>query len=316
MGETINIVDVSARDGLQNEPRLISTAEKLSLIEKLVRAGVRDIQATSFVHPKWVPQMADAETLAANFSKFTGVRFSALVPNVKGYERAVASGVRYLEFVLSASDSFNRKNLNRTLPESLALLAEVSHAARRDGVTIRVGISTSFHCPFEGPISSQALLAVMKAARKVAPWRIAICDTDGMAYPNQVREAVALVSGEMNIPASELALHFHDTYGRGLANTLAGLDGGVREFDASVAGLGGCPYCPGASGNLATEDLVAFLHGMGYDTGIDLGKLCDAAELASHFTQRDYQGHLLRVHRAAVCLPGSASSAAEEVRSS
>jgi len=309
MGETINILDVSARDGLQNEPRLVSTADKLSLIDKLVQAGVRDIQATSFVHPRWVPQMADAEALAAHFNKFPGVRFSTLVPNFKGYERAVASGVRYLEFVLSASDSFNRKNLNRTIPESIALLAEVSRAAERDGVTIRVGISTSFHCPFEGTISANALLAVVKDAREVAPWRVAICDTDGMAYPNQVREAVTLITRELNLSALDLALHFHDTYGRGLANTLAGLDVGVREFDAATAGLGGCPYCPGASGNMATEDLVAFLHGMGYETGINLDKLLQAAEFASHFTDREYQGHLLRVHRAAMCTPGLNSNA-------
>ena len=199
MGEKINILDVSARDGLQNEPRLVSIADKLTLIAKLVQAGVRDIQATSFVHPHWVPQMADAEALAAHFGEFPGVRFSALVPNVKGYERAVASGVRYLEFVLSASDTFNRKNLNRTLPESLALLEEVSRAAERDGVTIRTGISTSFHCPFEGTISAKALLAVVKASRERTPWRVAICDTDGMAFPDQVRDAVALVTEELEL---------------------------------------------------------------------------------------------------------------------
>ena len=316
MGERVNILDVTARDGLQNEPRPVSTADKVELIRKLVSAGVTDIQATSFVHPRWVPQMADAEALAAHFGEFPCARFSALVPNFKGYERAVASGVRYLEFVLSASESFNRRNLNRTLPESLALLEEVSRAAERDGVTIRVGISTSFHCPFEGKISTQALLNVVKAAREVAPWRVAICDTDGMAYPDQVREACERVTTELKCNPTELALHFHDTYGRGLANTLAGLDCDVREFDASTAGLGGCPYCPGASGNLATEDLVAFLHGMGFETGIDLDKLCDAAEFASHFTDRDYQGHLLRVHRAAICTPGPNSSTANQVRSS
>lgn len=316
MGEKVNILDVTARDGLQNEPRPVSTADKVELIRKLVSAGVTDIQATSFVHPRWVPQMADAEALAVHFGEFPGARFSALVPNFKGYERAVASGVRYLEFVLSASESFNRKNLNRTLPESLALLEEVSRAADRDGVTIRVGISTSFHCPFEGKISAQALLNVVKAAREVAPWRVAICDTDGMSYPDQVREACERVTTELKCNPTELALHFHDTYGRGLANTLAGLDCGVREFDASTAGLGGCPYCPGASGNLATEDLVAFLHGMGFDTGINLDKLCEAAEFASHFTDRDYQGHLLRVHRAAICTPGPNSSTANQVRSS
>jgi hydroxymethylglutaryl-CoA lyase len=207
---------------------------------------------------------------------------------------------------LSASDTFNRKNLNRTLPESLVLFEEVSRAAERDGVTIRTGISTSFHCPFEGAISAKALLAVVKATREVAPWRVAICDTDGMAYPDQVREAVVLITEDLKLHPNEIALHFHDTYGRGLANVLAGLDVGVREYDAATAGLGGCPYCPGATGNLATEDLVAFLHGMAYETGIDLDKLCEAAEFASGFTERDYQGHLLRVHRAAVSTLGVA----------
>jgi hydroxymethylglutaryl-CoA lyase len=206
--------------------------------------------------------------------------------------------------------------LNRTLAESLTLLEEVTRMAERDGVTIRTGISTSFHCPFEGTISAKALLAVVKAAREVAPWRIAICDTDGVAYPDQVRQAVELITAKLKLAPAELALHFHDTYGRGLANTLAGLDGGVREFDASTAGLGGCPYCPGASGNLATEDLIAFLHGMGYETDIDLDKLCEAAEFASHFTERDYQGHLLRVHRAAICTPGPNSATANPGRSS
>jgi hydroxymethylglutaryl-CoA lyase len=304
MTDRINIVDVSARDGLQNEPLLVSTADKLLLIEKLVHAGVRDIQATSFVHPRWVPQMADAEALAARFHDFSGVRFSALVPNLKGYERALAAGVRSIEFVVSVSDTFNRKNLNRSLPESLELLATVTRAAERDGVSIRIGISTSFHCPFEGKISTEALLAVVRASREIAPWRVALCDTDGMAYPDQVRDAVATVTRELKIAPTELSLHFHDTYGRGLANTLAGLDAGVREFDASTAGLGGCPYCPGSSGNLATEDLVAFLQGMGYETGIDLDQLLVAAEFAHSFTQRVYQGHLLRVHRAAVCEPG------------
>src|SRR6266853_1963855 len=161
MSQKVTVVDVTLRDGFQNEPKPVSTRDKLLLAEKLVKAGIRDIQATSFVHPRWVPQMADAEALAVHFGEFPGVRFSALVPNVKGYERAVASGVRYLEFVLSASDTFNRKNLNRTLTESLALLEEVSRAAEHDGVTIRTGISTSFHCPFEGTISAKALLAVL-----------------------------------------------------------------------------------------------------------------------------------------------------------
>jgi len=301
MREKVRVVDVTARDGLQNEPKPVATRDKLALIEKLVHAGVTHIQATSFVHPKWVPQMADAEGVAAGLGKFPGVTFSALVPNIRGYERAVAAGIRHLEFVIAASETFNRKNLNRSMAESLQLLEQATRLAERDGVVLRVGFSTCFHCPFEGRISSQAVLNAARAAREIAPWHIAVCDTDGMAFPNHVKETVGLLLSDLKMKADEIVLHFHDTYGRGLANTLAGLEAGIREFDSCIAGLGGCPYCPGASGNLATEDLVDFLEGMGYDTGIDMEKLLDAAEFASRFSSRPYQGHLLRARRAGAC---------------
>ena len=310
MTEKVNILDVTPRDGLQNESTLVSTPDKLALIKKLVRAGVRDIQATSFVHPRWVPQMADAEAVVVGLGDFPGVRFSALVPNLKGYQRAVAAGLRYVEFVIAASESFNRRNLNRTMAESFELLSQVGRQAERDRVEIRVGFSTSFHCPFEGKIPTRALVNTVRAAREQGPWRIALCDTDGVAFPNQVTDAVTEIKKELKISASELALHFHDTYGRGLANTFAGLQAGVREFDSTTAGLGGCPYCPGASGNLATEDLVAFLDGLGYETGIDMEKLLDAAEFATRFSSRPYQGHLLRASRAGAC--GAKTASAQE----
>jgi len=300
MGNKVTVVDVTPRDGLQNEPNAISTKDKLVLIEKLGEAGIKHIQATSFVHPKWVPQLADAEAVAAQLNRFPGIQFSALIPNMRGYERAVAAGIRHLEFVIAASDTFNRKNLNRSMKASLELLNQVSRRAEQDGVVVRSGLSTCFHCPFEGRISSHALLNAVRAAREQAPWRVALCDTDGMAFPDQVSEALALIHEELKIPPIELALHFHDTYGRALANTRAGLEAGVREFDATAGGLGGCPYSPGASGNVATEDLVSFLDGMGYETGIDMDKLLDAAEFASHFSSRPYQGHLLRAKRAGV----------------
>jgi hydroxymethylglutaryl-CoA lyase len=301
MTEKVNILDVTPRDGLQNEPNPVSTRDKLALIEKLVRAGIRDIQATSFVHPRWVPQMADAEALVVGLGRFPGVRFSALVPNLKGYQRAAAAGMRYVEFVISASESFNRRNLNRSMAESFDLLNQVGREAERDRVDIRVGFSTSFHCPFEGKIPTRALVNAVRAVRELGPWRIAVCDTDGMAFPDHVTETVTTIIEELKISPSDLSLHFHDTYGRGLANTLAGLQAGVREFDSTTAGLGGCPYCPGASGNLATEDLVAFLDGLGYETGIDMERELDAAEFATQFSSRPYQGHLLRAHRAGVC---------------
>src|ERR1700676_4343275 len=301
MSQNVTVVDVTLRDGFQNEPKPVSTRDKLLLAEKLVKAGIKEIQATSFVHPRWAPQMADAEAVASGLANFTGVRFSALVPNLKGYERALAAGILHHEFVMAASDSFNRKNLNRSIAQSLELLDEVTPRAKQDGVEIRVGIATSFHCPFEGTISSQALLAVVKAVLERCQWKIGIADTDSMAFPDQVMEAITVLREELKISAEEIALHFHDTYGRGLSNALAGLKAGVREFDATTAGLGGCPYCPGASGNLATEDLVAFLDGMGFETGIDLEKLLDAAEFANRFTSRPYQGHLLLAKRAGTC---------------
>src|SRR6266849_3384661 len=223
MSQSVSVVDVTLRDGFQNEPKPVSTRDKLRLAEKLVQAGIKEIQATSFVHPQWVPQMADAEAVAAGLTKFPGIRFSALVPNLKGYDRAVAAGILHHEFVMSASDTFNHKNLNRSIAESLDLLNEVTPRAGQDGVEIRVGIATSFHCPFEGKISSRTLLAVVKAVREHCQWRIEIADTDGMAFPDQVTDAVNGLHQELKLPLDEIALHFHDTYGRGLSNVLAGL---------------------------------------------------------------------------------------------
>ncbi len=301
MAEPVKVLDVTPRDGLQNEPTPVSTEQKITLIEKLVRAGVSSIQATSFVHPRWVPQMADAEAVAAALSRFPGVRFSALIPNQKGYERAVAAGFRNLELTLSASETFSHKNLNHSLAEGFEMLEKVSRMAERDGVTIRVGFAMSFHCAFEGTIPTEAVVSVARSARQCGPWSIALADTDGAAFPGQISAAVGALQEELGIAPDELALHVHDTYGRGLVNVLAGLQAGVRTFDTTTAGLGGCPYCPGASGNLATEDLVALLDGMGHPTGIDMEKLLDAAEFATKLSARPYQAHLLRAHRPDAC---------------
>ena len=297
MNNHVWIEDVTGRDGLQNEPNPVPTAQKLALIRKIAAAGLMRIQATSFVHPRWVPQLADAEELSLHLFEIPRVQFSALIPNLKGYERAVAAGFRHMEFVIAASDTFNHKNLNRSTKESLVLLSDVTRLALRDGVELRVGFSNAYHCPFEGTISAAALVAVARATREIHPWPVGLGDTDGMAYPGQVREAVTLLQKEVMPNLSQLGLHFHDTYGRGLANVLVALELGVRNFDSTTGGLGGCPYCPGASGNLATEDLVAFLHGMGYETGVDMDKLLDAAELAITFSSRPYQGRLLRAMR-------------------
>ena len=242
MPEKVTIVDVTPRDGLQNEPKFVSTENKLQLIEKLVGAGISHIQATSFVSPSGYRKWPMPRRLPPNCRASVARPFPALVPNLKGYDRAVAAGLRHLEFVMSASESFNRKNLNRSMAESLELLRETSRKAEADGVTLRVDLSTCFHCPFEGRISSRAVADAVRAIREIAPWRVTICDTDGMAFPDQVRETTNLLLREVKLNPTDLILHVHDTYGRGLANTLAGLDAGIREFDSCTAGLGGCPY--------------------------------------------------------------------------
>jgi hydroxymethylglutaryl-CoA lyase len=297
--ERVEVTDVALRDGMQNLPRPVPTEQKLALLDQLVAAGVSYIQVTSFVHPEWVPQMADAEAVAAALSRFSGVEFSALILNFKGYERARAAGLRHLEFAMAASDTFQRRNANRGLAESLEILRQVSEAAVQDGVQLHVNFATSFHCPFQGVIPAASVVKVVSAARELGNFRIGLSDTDGMAFPAQVKQTVAAVREETGVGSNELSLHFHDTYGRGLANALAGLEEGVRSFDGAVGGLGGCPFCPGASGNLATEDLVAFLEGQGYETGIDLNKLLDAAELANRLSPQPYQAHLLRARRPA-----------------
>jgi hydroxymethylglutaryl-CoA lyase len=297
MAQHVEVIDVAPRDGLQNERNPVSTGQKLGLIEKLVGAGVTAIQATSFVDPKRVPQMADAETVAQGLSRFPGVRFSALILNFKGYERAVASGFRQIDFVVAVSDTFNRRNANRSVAESLQILDQVSRAAARDDVAVCIGIATSFHCPFEGRISAAQLARVVKSAREHGPWRVGVADTTGMAFPDQIEQSIVVLGKEAGVAPAEIILHFHDTYGRGLSNTLAGIKAGVRAFETAVGGLGGCPFCPGATGNLATEDLVAFVEGLGYSTGINMEKLLDAAETANGFTAVPYQGHLLRALR-------------------
>lgn len=295
----VEVIDVAPRDGLQNEAQPVSTENKLALVTALVAARVSSIQTTSFAHPKWVPQMADAEAVAQGLSKTSTVKFSALILNFKGYERAVAAGFRWVDLALSASETFHRRNTNQSTADSLKLLDLIGKASERDGVLFRVGIAVSFHCPFEGRTPVAAVVSHAREARARGAYKIGLSDTDGMAFPDQVSDAVAAVREDAKINSGDLVLHFHDTYGRALANVSAGLDAGVRSYDASVGGLGGCPFCPGASGNVATEDLVAFVEGLGFVTGIDMEKLLDAAEFARRFCSRPYEGHLLKALRPA-----------------
>jgi hydroxymethylglutaryl-CoA lyase len=261
----------------------------------------------SFVNPKLVPRMADIETLATHLCRYPDVQFCALIFNTRGFERARAAGFRRMEFVLAVSDTFHRRNANRSAANSLKFLEEISPAAIREGIAIRVGLATSFHCPFEGRTTATAVLHRVRQIRNTGPWRLVLGDTDGMCFPDQVRDTVAILEEQAGIQPADLILHLHDTYGRALANALAALAAGIRTFDGSAGGLGGCPFCPGASGNVATEDLVTFFEGLGYATGIDTEKLLDAAEVALGYSTREYEGHILRARRPAAVVAATRS---------
>jgi hydroxymethylglutaryl-CoA lyase len=293
----VEITDVAPRDGLQNEQSFVTTENKLKLIGKLVAAGIQSVQATSFVNPAKVPALADAEQVVAGLHQFPQCTFSALIANLKGYERALLAGISHLHFMVSASEEGSRRNVNRSQAESLTVFGEISKLAQRDGISLEVGIARSFHCPFAGTTPVQKVLEIAKTIRQLGDFPISLGDADGMAFPYQVVEAIKVLEADVGIAPHALRLHFHDTFGRALANVLTGLQQGVRKFDASVGGLGGCPFCPGSSGNVATEDLLAFLEGLGFSTGVQMDKLLDAAEFAIQFSSRPYQGHLLRAMR-------------------
>jgi hydroxymethylglutaryl-CoA lyase len=284
----ISIREVGPRDGLQNEAP-VPTAAKVELLDALSGTGVGRIEAVSFVHPKAIPQMADAAEVWAAATKNPKVRYSALVPNLKGAERALAAGFTELEIVVSASDTHNRANLNRSTEESLSEIGPVIDLAHDQGAAVEVIIATSFGCPYEGDVPPGQVAAIAERVTGVGADRLAYGDTTGMATPRRVRELLDAVPRDR-----PTLLHFHDTRGTGLANVLTALDVGVTEFDASVGGLGGCPYAPGASGNVATEELVHMLHDMGYETGVDLDALLEAAALAERIVGRTLPSGILR----------------------
>jgi len=273
------VTDVVTRDGLQDEARTVPTADKLAVIAALVDAGVRSVEAASFVHPGLVPQMADADELMARLPRCPGVRYSVLVPNRKGAERALATPPHEVRLVVSASEHHNRANLNRSVAESLAELGDVVDyvRAREPDVAIVAGLATAFMCPVEGAVPVDRLRYMVGKLTAMGVGSVNLADTTGSANPVLVGTSVAAVQD--TFPTVELSLHLHDTLGRGLANALAGLHAGVQRFDASLGGLGGCPFAPGAAGNVATEDLVSMLHAMGVRTGIDPDALARASDL-------------------------------------
>lgn len=271
MNDSVRIVEVGPRDGLQNEKAWVATADKIELIARLGRTGLRSIEATSFVSPKWVPQLADAAEVYAGIAQVPGVDYPVLVPNLQGYERAAAVGVREVAVFTAASETFNRTNTNAGIDESLARFAPVLERAAADGVKVRGYVSTVLGCPYQGAVPLDDVVRVAQRLHAMGCYEISLGDTIGVGTPGKARAMLRAVAAA--VPMDALAVHFHDTYGQALANIAACLEEGVRVVDAAVSGAGGCPYAKGASGNVASEDVVYLLHGNGVDTGIDLPAL-------------------------------------------
>ena len=300
MASEITVYEVGPRDGLQNEARQVPLEEKLSLIERLADAGLRRIEATSFVSPKWIPQLADAADLVARLPRRAGLGYVVLVPNAKGLERLLEALERAgpdrprvdAAVFLSASETHNRKNVNKGVDETLAVFEEVLAASLGAGLAVRGYVSTAFGCPYEGSVAPERVVEIAKRLVELGCHQVSLGDTIGVGTPNQVRR----LSEELlaTLRPEQVALHLHDTRGTALANVVAGLAAGVTTFDAAIGGLGGCPYAPGASGNLATEDLVYMLRGMGHETGVDFTRLIAAGELAQEVVGRKLPGKALQ----------------------
>lgn len=283
--ETVRIVEVGPRDGLQNEKTIVPAAAKIELIDRLSATGLQTIEATSFVSPKWVPQLADAAEVYTGIRKNPGVRYPVLVPNLQGYERAREVGIEEIAVFTAASEAFNRKNINASIAESLERFAPVIERAKADKVAVRGYVSTVLGCPYQGEVPLADVVRVAKALHAMGCYEISLGDTIGIGTPARARAMLAVVAAE--VPMSALAIHFHDTRGQALANILACLELGVGVIDSAVSGVGGCPYARGASGNVASEDVVYMLHGMGIATGIDLPKLIETGQWLSAQLARD-----------------------------
>jgi hydroxymethylglutaryl-CoA lyase len=271
----VTIVEVGPRDGLQNEPGTVATADKVQFVDRLSAAGLPVVEVSAFVSPKWVPQMGDAAEVFGAIARRSGTRYAALVPNAAGLERARAAGVSDIAVFAAASETFSRRNINQGIEESLAAYRTVCARAAELGMRVRGYVSTAFGCPFEGAVDPSRVADVAGALVDMGAFEVAVSDTIGIAHPGQVPTVVEAVAHRMAL--DRIALHFHDTRGTALANVLTALDLGVSTFDSSAGGLGGCPYAPGATGNLATEDLVYMLDGLDIETGVDLEALLEAS---------------------------------------
>ena len=285
MNDAVRIVEVGPRDGLQNEPGAVPTEVKLELIERLADAGLPAVEATAFVSPKWIPQMADHTEVLERLRRKPGVSYPVLTPNLKGFEAARAAGATEVAVFGAASESFSRKNINCSIDESLARFSEVFSAAKKHGIAVRGYVSCVVGCPYEGPIAPERVAAVAGALYEMGCYEVSLGDTIGVGTPGKTRAMIDACA--KRVPVEKLAGHYHDTYGQALANIYASLEAGVRTFDSSVAGLGGCPYAAGASGNVATEDVLYMLQGLGMKTGVDLGKVVDTGEWISSFLKRE-----------------------------
>lgn len=287
------IIEVGPRDGLQNEERIVSTEFKLQFIEELQKSGIQEMELTSFVSPKWVPQMADAKEIMAGSEK-QGRQF-VLAPNEKGIQAALESGAKAIAVFVGVSNSFNKKNINKTTAESMEALQPQVAKLKEDGIFVRACISTAFYCPFEGAIDPEATLAL---CQQFADWgvdELSVADTIGMATPNESYLLFKKITEAF--PSTLIAAHFHDTRKMAIANIYAALNAGVTRFDSSAGGLGGCPFAPGATGNVATEDVVNMLHRMGIETGIDLDQLCDAIQKIEHHVSNPVQTGMYSLYK-------------------
>ena len=298
--ETVRLHEVSMRDGLQNESAVLSVEQKLSMLHSLVRAGFKDIEVTSFVRPRMIPQLSDAAELVRSMPDLGDVRPWALVPNQVGLDRALDAGIRHIATFMSASETHNKKNVNRTIPESLAALRAVTETAVGAGCAVRAYVSVVFGCPYEGTVSVDSTLRIASELLDAGATELSLGDTTGMANPLQVADVLHYLR-ERGIPMTTVAAHFHDTRGTALANVLAAWQSGVRIFDGSVAGVGGCPYAPGAAGNVGTEDLIHLFHAMGVDTGVDLERACESGDVVEALLGRPLPGRYHAYWQAGRC---------------
>ena len=280
----VKLVDVGPRDGLQNEKTMVPAAIKVELVHRLQDAGLKEIEVTSFVSPKWVPQMADALEVMAGIQRRAGVRYSVLTPNTQGFEAALKSKPDEIVVFAAASEAFSQRNINCSIAESIERFAPVVETAKAAGIYVRGAISCAVGCPYEGDVAPERVELVARLMKGIGVQHVGVADTIGVGTPIKVQGA--LTAALKHYALDDISGHFHDTYGQALANTLASLEMGVWQFDTSSAGLGGCPYAKGATGNVATEDVVYLLHGMGIDTGIDLDKLVDAGQFISEHLGR------------------------------